>query len=109
MDKHKTFGICNEHSYLVKSSHEVMSLGEDTTELLNTVYKEISEELGMDTALAIYKMFKGMQICFPVKFFNPECIKKVIIAEYNGKNIKQLGKKYGYSEKTIRRIIKNSL
>ena len=78
-------------------------------ELLNNVYKEISERLGMDTAMEIYRMFKGQQISFPVRFFNPAKIQKLIIEEYNGTNLKILATKYNYSEKTVRRIIKESL
>ncbi len=78
-------------------------------ELLNAVYKEISEKLGMDTAMSIYQMFKGQQISFPVRFFNPEKIQQIIVREYDGTNIRTLAIKYNYSEKTVRRIIKDSV
>ena len=78
-------------------------------ELLNAVYKEISEKLGMDTAMSIYQMFKGQQISFPVRFFNPEKIKQIIVQEYDGNNVRTLAIKYNYSEKSVRRIIKESL
>ena len=78
-------------------------------ELLNSVYKEISEKLGMDAAMEIYQMFKGQQINFPVRFFNPARIQQIIVKEYDGTNIRTLAIKYSYSEKTIRRIIKDSL
>ena len=78
-------------------------------ELLNAVYKEVSEKLGMDTAMEIYQMFKGQQISFPVRFFNPAKIQQMIVQEYDGTNIKMLAIKYNYSEKTIRRIIRESI
>lgn len=78
-------------------------------ELLNAVYKEISEKLGMDTTMSIYQMFKGQQISFPVRFFNPEKIQRIIVQEYDGTNIRTLAIKYNYSEKTVRRIIKDSV
>lgn len=78
-------------------------------ELLNAVYKEISEKMGMDTAMSIYQMFKGQQISFPVRFFNPEKIQQIIVQEYDGTNIRTLAIKYNYSEKTVRRIIKDSV
>ena len=84
-------------------------MAENNPELLNTVYKEISEKLGMEIALEIYRMFKGQQISFPVRFFNPAIIQKSIIEEYDGTNVRMLAVKYDYSEKTIRRIIKESL
>lgn len=109
MDKHNDFEIRLEKSNLVEFSVEVMQMAEQNSELLNAVYKEISEKLGMDTAMEIYQMFKGQQINFPVRFFNPTRIQQIIVKEYDGTNIRTLAIKYNYSEKTIRRIIKDSL
>lgn len=109
MDKCKDFGIILEKFNLLNFPKEVMQMANSDPELLNAVYKEISEKLGMDTAIDIYQMFKGQQICFPMRFFNPACIQKIIIQEYDGTNVKTLAIKYGYSEKTVRRIIKDSL
>ena len=108
-DKRKDNGILLEPRPLLKWSKEVIRMAENDPELLNTVYKEISEKLGMDTAMEIYQMFKGQQISFPMRFFNPAKIQQMIVREYNGTNIKTLAVKYGYSEKTIRRIIRDSL
>jgi len=101
--------IRHEQNNLLKLSKEVMRMAENDPELLNTVYREISEKLGMDTAMEIYQMFKGQQINFPVRFFNPVKIQQIIIQEYNGTNVRTLAIKYNYSEKTIRRIIKDSV
>lgn len=109
MDKHNDFGIRLENLALVELSGEVIRMAEKDSELLNAVYKEISEKLGMDTAMEIYQMFKGQQINFPVRFFNPTRIQQIIVKEYDGTNIRTLAIKYNYSEKTIRRIIKDSL
>ena len=53
MDNEIRHGQCN----LLKLSKEVMRMAENDPELLNTVYREISEKLGMDTAMEIYQMF----------------------------------------------------
>jgi len=84
-------------------------MSNNDSQLLNNVYREISEKLGMDAAMEIYQMFKGQQITFPVRFFNPSRIHKIIIQEYDGTNIRALALKYDYSEKTIRRIIRDSV
>ena len=102
MDKHKDNGILLEKANAVEYGREVVEMAENDTELLNNVYREISEKLGMDTAMEIYRMFK-------VRFFNPVKIHQTIVQEYNGKNIRMLAIKYDYSEKTVRRIIKESL
>jgi len=105
VDNEIRHGQCN----LLKLSKEVMRMAENDPELLNTVYREISEKLGMDTAMEIYQMFKGQQINFPVRFFNPAKIQQIIVQEYNGTNVRTLAIKYNYSEKTVRRIIKDSV
>lgn len=72
---------------------------------LNDVYREIADEIGIENAMVIYKLFHGTQISFPSKLFSKEFIHKAIINEYDGKNLVQLAQKYNYSERSIRRII----
>lgn len=83
--------------------------GQDDSELLNGVYREISENLGMEVAISIHQMFKGQQINFPVRLLNSAQIQRRIVEEYDGTNIRLLAVKYDYSEKTIRRIIHESM
>lgn len=109
MDKHKDFGIILGQTDLIKSNDEVMRMVKEDLELLNTIYREVADKLGVDAAMEIYRMFKGQQICFPVRFFNPARIQQIIIQEYDGTNIRTLATKYNYSEKTVRRIIRESL
>ena len=78
-------------------------------ELYNDIYKEISEIVGLEATLKIYLRFKGQQISFPVRLYNPHLIQQNVIKEYDGTNIAELARKYDYSEKTIRRMIKDSL
>lgn len=75
-------------------------------ELLNDIYKEIYDELGIEAVYKIHGMFKGQQITFPVKLTNSKKLKRIIINEYDGSNIRELSLKYEYSEKTVRRILK---
>ena len=76
-------------------------------ELYNSVYKEISEIVGLDATLKIYLRFKGQQISFPVRLYNPNMIQQKVVKEFDGTNIRELAKKYDYSEKTIRRMIRD--
>lgn len=108
-DKNKDNEILLAKMSVLNLSKEVVRMAESDPELLNTVYKEISEKLGMNTAMTIYQMFKGQQISFPTRFFNPAMIRQAIIQEYDGTNIRTLAIKYNYSEKTIRHIIKESV
>lgn len=93
---------------MLKSIYEVVLL-ENEEELLNSVYKDINEEFGIDVAMRMYQMYKGVQVNFPMRFLNPDMVKQRILKEYDGTNLKQLAVKYSYSEKTLRRLIKDSL
>lgn len=75
------------------------------SELYNTVYREISEIVGLEATLKIYLRFKGQQISFPVRLYNPKMIRQKVMKEFDGTNIHELANKYDYSEKTIRRMI----
>lgn len=94
---------------IVLTNKVMTPMDDNETELFNDVYKEIGNALGLDAAIAIYQMYKGQQITFPIHLFNVKRIQKSIIKEYDGSNIRELAKKYGYSEKTVRRMIKDSL
>ena len=107
-DKPKDIGIILENPDVVESQAEVMPMAEGRKELLNNVYREISEKLGMEVAMEIFQLFKGQQISFPMRFFNPSLIQQSILDEYDGTNVRLLATKYNYSEKTVRRIIKES-
>ena len=78
----------------------------DNPELLNEVYREICNEFDMETTQRIYEMFKGQQITFPVRLLNAEKVYEKIQTEYDGTNVRYLSVKYEYSEKTVRRILK---
>ena len=78
------------------------------TGLLNEVYREIGERLGMDTAVEIHRMYQGQQISFPVHLYSSKYIRENVIREYDGNNLRDLVKKYGYSEKTIRRMLQKN-
>ena len=72
---------------------------------LADVYMEIADKLGVDTAVAIHELFKGQQILFPKKLYRKEYIYAYIKQNYNGKNVRELSKKFGYSDRRIRQII----
>ena len=108
MDKHKENGISLVRDEVLKCYGEVETMKKET-ELYNNIYKEISEMVGLDATLKIYLRFKGQQVSFPVRLYNPQLIQQNVIKEYDGTNIAELAKKYDYSEKTIRRMIRDSV
>lgn len=69
------------------------------------IYMEIASAIGEETAIAIHKLFKGQQILFPQKLYKKEYIYKYIRENYNGRNVRELSQKFGYSDRRIRQII----
>lgn len=108
MDKYKENGILLVPDNVVEYDKEVDILKKEV-ELYNDIYKEISEIVGLEATLKIYLRFKGQQVTFPVRLYSPHLIQQNVIKEYDGTNIAYLAQKYDYSEKTIRRMIKDSL
>lgn len=78
----------------------------DELDGLNEVYKDIADELGIETALVIFRMFHGTQVSFPNRLFSKEYVHRAVRREYNGQNARQLAKKYNYSERSVWRILK---
>ncbi len=79
-----------------------------STELgeLNEVYRDIANEIGLENAIVIFRLFHGTQVSFPNRLFSKEYTHTAIIREYTGNNVSQLAQKYNYSERTIWRILK---
>lgn len=78
-------------------------------EHLNSAYSELANLIGIDAVLKIHSIYRGQQIFFPMDLFSREFIRKQIIEEYNGYNVKQLALKYGYTEKWIKKILKENI
>lgn len=86
-----------------------MNVSNIKCEYLNGAYSELANLLGIEAVLKIHSAYRGQQITFPVQLFSKEFLKKQIVDEYNGYNIKQLATKYGYSEKWVRQILKEHI
>ena len=78
-------------------------------EYLNGAYSELAALLGIDAVLKLHGKYRGTQLFFPLELFSRDFIIMQIIDEYNGHNTKELATKYGYTEKWIRKIIKDNI
>ena len=78
-------------------------------EYLNGAYNDIANLLGIDAVLKLHAAYRGQQITFPVQLFTKGFIAIQIVNEYDGYNLKQLATKFGYSEKWIRKILKDHI
>lgn len=76
--------------------------------LYNEIYFELAELLGEENAEKMHEMFKGQQVTFPVRLYDTRLIKEMVRREYDGTNLKALVSKYGYCEKTLRRMLRDS-
>ncbi len=78
-------------------------------EYLNGAYSEIASVLGIDAVLKLHSTYRGQQVFFPVDLFSKEFIRQQIIEEYDGYNVKQIAVKYGYTEKWVKKILKEHI
>lgn len=75
---------------------------------LQGVYKELAEIIGVDAAVAVYNELKGQQVTFPTRLYERNYVIREVNQRYNGSNLKELAKEFGYTERWIRTfIIKN--
>lgn len=78
-------------------------------EYLNSAYSELASLIGIDAVLKIHSTYRGQQVFFPVDLFSKEFIREQIIEEYDGYNVKQIAVKYGYTEKWVKKILKEHI
>ena len=72
---------------------------------LADIYMEIAEAIGVENTLLVYDLLKGRQISFPQRIYRKEYVESYIKENYNGKNIRELSRKFGYTERRIKQII----
>lgn len=78
-------------------------------EQLNGFYREIALDLGVEVAVLMYKHYKGLQVVFPAKLLDSGFTQQQILKEFDGSNYKIIAKKYGYTERWIRKIISRGI
>ncbi len=79
------------------------------TENLNGIYSEIAAILGPEAVLKLHENFRGQQVFFPVELFSKEYVWQRIVEEYDGANAKQIAIKYGYTERWVKKILREHL
>lgn len=69
------------------------------------IYKDLAEQLGVETTIKIHEQLGGTQVTFPLKLFSQDYVEKQIRARYDGTNSKVLAKEFGYTERYIRTLL----
>ncbi len=72
---------------------------------LSSVYEEIADAAGTEVAILIHTLFRGQQILFPQKLYKKTYIYEYIRSNYDGRNVRELSQKFGYSDRRIRQIL----
>lgn len=73
---------------------------------LNEVWQQIAGIIGMDNVKKLFEEFPGANVYFPkLDDLERSHRNKHIRAEFNGYNFRELAKKYGLTEVSIRNIV----
>lgn len=76
--------------------------------IYNGIYEDMVDYLGLETTVKIYERYKGQQVNFPVKLHSMEYIVEQLSKNNDSKYIKDIARKYGYTEQWLRRMIKKN-
>lgn len=72
---------------------------------LAEIYMEIAEKVGVKNTVILFDVLKGRQVSFPQSLYSKEYIYNYIQQNYNGTNIRELSRKFGYTERRVRQIV----
>ena len=73
-------------------------------------YNMMVDMNGFDVVCAFVREFGGTNVYVPnLRTIFKECVDREIIYQFNGKNIRELARTYGYSERHIRRLVQNNI
>lgn len=82
--------------------------GKEDIPMYNGIYEDMVDYLGLDITVKIYERYKGQQVTFPVKLHSMDYIISQVSDKNSGKEIKDVARKYDYSEQWIRRMIRKN-
>ena len=102
MNSPKSFAI------MLQKGKGGMELGDQPLDssCLNEIYGDLADLVGIDATLQIFAEFGGQQVSFPKKLLSKEYVINETIRCYNGKNLNELSKRFGYSERHLRALMK---
>lgn len=89
-----------------KQGKKVETVSEPEAQGWNKVYRDLERLVGKQGTLAIYHEFRGLQINFPVRLISRAHMMEVLRYEYDGDNKQKLANHYGYSQRSIERMLK---
>lgn len=75
----------------------------------NGIYSDMVEILGEEITHKIYQYYRGQQVSFPMRLYSKKYTMNYLQKHYNGKNLKELSRQLGYSERWIKQLIQRSV
>lgn len=69
------------------------------------IYKDMVEVLGEEITLKVYENYRGQQVTFPMRLYSKSYILEYLTKNYNGKNLKELSRKLGYTCNWLQQVI----
>lgn len=73
------------------------------------IYKDMVEVLGEEITLKIYENYRGQQVTFPMRLYSKSYILEYLNKNYNGKNLKELSRKLGYTYNWLQQVISKEI
>lgn len=70
------------------------------------IYEEIAQIIGEEKTVKLYERFRGQQVTFPQRLCNTGYVIGYAKEHYNGKNLRELARKFDYSERRMRDFLK---
>ena len=72
----------------------------------NKVYRELEKVIGLDATLSLFKEYRGMQLNLPIRLISRSYMLEVLRNEYTGYNKQELARRYGYSQRSVERMLR---
>lgn len=69
------------------------------------IYKDMVEVLGHEITLKVYESYRGQQVSFPMRLYSDKYVIEYLKKYYNGKNLKQISRKLGYTCNWLQKVI----
>ncbi|MCP9613242.1 Mor transcription activator family protein [Levilactobacillus brevis] len=75
---------------------------------LHNFYHGLSDLVGPEAMMKIYEQYKGTQLSVPVHLYDRDLAAQRVVREFNGHNQQDLARIYGYSEKWVKSVLRQS-
>ncbi|MEO1769746.1 Mor transcription activator family protein [Candidatus Enterococcus ferrettii] len=72
----------------------------------NKIYKDLQKVIGTEATLNLFKEYRGIQLNLPVRLISRSHMLDVLRIDYDGRNKQKLARAYGYSQRSIERMLR---